>query len=41
MRYARSVAWFSTAGFHQRSKWNDVIRGGEVQADAAGLEARA
>jgi len=22
MRYARSVAWFSTAGFHHRSKWN-------------------
>ncbi len=21
MRNARSVAWFSTAGFHQRSKW--------------------
>ena len=21
MRKARSVAWFSTAGFHQRSKW--------------------
>ena len=21
MRNARSVAWFSTAGFHQRSRW--------------------
>ena len=38
MRNARSVAWFSTAGFHQRSKWIDVRGRGEVEAGAAGLE---
>ena len=32
MRWTRSVAWSSTAGFHQRSKCIDVAGPGEVQA---------
>ena len=32
------MAWFSTAGFHQRSKWIDVRGGRQVQPAAAGLE---
>ena len=31
MRKARSVAWFSTAGFHQRSKWKTWLGGRQVQ----------
>ena len=38
MRKARSVAWFSTAGFHQRSKWKTWLARGQVEARAAGLE---
>ena len=38
MRKARSVAWFSTAGFHQRSKWKTWLARGQVQPGAAGLE---
>ena len=38
MRKARSVAWFSTAGFHQRSKWKTWFARGQVQAGAARLE---
>ena len=38
IRWARSVAWSSTAGFHQRSKWMTWSAPGEVEAGAAGLE---
>ena len=41
MRNARSVAWFSTAGFHQRSKWKTCVRRGQVQPGAARLQRRA
>ena len=38
MRKARSVAWFSTAGFHQRSKWTTCDAAVRFRPGAAGLE---
>ena len=38
MRKARSVAWFSTAGFHQRSKWMTCEAAVRFRPDAAGLQ---
>ena len=33
------MACASTAGFHQGSRQEDVLRGGQVEAQAAGLQA--
>ncbi len=38
IRKARSVAWFSTAGFHHRSKWKTWLAGSQVQPCPTGLE---
>ena len=38
MRKARSVAWFSTAGFHQRSKWKTWFAAVRFKPGAARLE---
>ena len=38
MRKARSVAWFSTAGFHQRSKWKTWLAAVRFRPDAARLQ---
>ena len=39
MRWARSVAWFLHGGVPPAIEMEDVRRGGEIQAHAAGLEA--
>ena len=39
MRWARSIACASTAGFHHGIEQEDVVGRRQVQAQAAGLEA--
>ena len=38
IRKARSVAWFSTAGFHQRSKWKTWLAAVRFRPVPAGLD---
>ena len=40
MRWVRSVAWSSTAGFHQRSKWTTCVARVRFEPDSAGPQRR-